>query len=151
MHHAQAALVAACVAIVPSLPASAQMSPPAQRGFTYVRVHCARCHSIDRVTPSPLTIAPPFRTLHERYPVESLQEALAEGIRKRCKSTLGIGITGIAGPTGGTEEKPVGLVYTAITDGKKTEIVETRFPGDRDRIRRFASQQALDMIRRKLK
>lgn len=81
MHHAQAALVAACVVIVPSLPASAQMSPPAQRGFTYVRVHCARCHSIDRVTPSPLTIAPPFRTLHERYPVESLQEALAEGIR----------------------------------------------------------------------
>jgi mono/diheme cytochrome c family protein len=57
------------------------MSPAAQRGLTYVRVHCARCHSVDKVTPSPLKIAPPFRTLHERYPVESLQEALAEGIR----------------------------------------------------------------------
>ena len=81
MDHAQAALVAACVAIMSSLPASAQMSPAAQRGLTYVRVHCAGCHSVDKVTPSPLTIAPPFRTLHERYPVESLQEALAEGIR----------------------------------------------------------------------
>jgi len=39
-----------------------------------------KCHSIDKVSPSPLRIAPPFRTLHERYPIESLQEALAEGI-----------------------------------------------------------------------
>jgi mono/diheme cytochrome c family protein len=43
-------------------------------------VYCARCHAIDKVSPSPLKIAPPFRTLHDRYPVESLQEALAEGI-----------------------------------------------------------------------
>jgi cytochrome c len=81
MHHAQAALVAACAVIGSPQPAPAQMSPAAQRGLTYVRVHCARCHSVDKVTPSPLKIAPPFRTLHERYPVESLQEALAEGIR----------------------------------------------------------------------
>ena len=45
-----------------------------------MRAHCARCHSVDRVSNSPLAIAPPFRTLHERYPVESLQESLAEGI-----------------------------------------------------------------------
>jgi len=45
-----------------------------------VRTHCSRCHSVDRVSNSPLAIAPPFRTLHERYPVESLQESLAEGI-----------------------------------------------------------------------
>jgi len=77
--------------------------------------------------------------------------ALAEGIRKRCKSTLGVGITGVAGPTGGTEEKPVGLVYVAIADGKRTDVVEKKFPGDRDRIRKFASQQALDMIRRRLR
>jgi cytochrome c len=81
LHHAQAALVAACAVIGSPLPASAQMSPAAQRGLAYVRVHCAQCHSVDKVTPSPLKIAPPFRTLHERYPVESLQEALAEGIR----------------------------------------------------------------------
>src|SRR6185369_296647 len=77
--------------------------------------------------------------------------ALAEGIRKKCKSSLGIGITGVAGPTGGTEAKPVGLVYIALADGtNKTEVVERKFLGDRDRIRHWASQQALDMVRRKL-
>jgi cytochrome c len=55
-------------------------SPAEQRGKTFVLNNCARCHSIDRVTPSPLTIAPPFRTLHQRYPVETLAEAFAEGI-----------------------------------------------------------------------
>jgi nicotinamide-nucleotide amidase len=77
--------------------------------------------------------------------------ALAEGIRKKCKSSLGVGITGVAGPTGGTEAKPVGLVYIALADGiNKTEVVERKFLGDRDRIRHWASQQALDMVRRKL-
>jgi mono/diheme cytochrome c family protein len=56
------------------------MSPAEQRGKTYALVNCARCHSIDRVTSSPLRIAPAFRTLHNRYPVEALAEALAEGI-----------------------------------------------------------------------
>lgn len=51
-----------------------------EQGRRLARIHCARCHAIDKVSPSPLTIAPPFRTLHERYPVETLQEALAEGI-----------------------------------------------------------------------
>src|SRR4051794_35717527 len=55
-------------------------SPSEQRGKTFALANCARCHSIDRVTQSPLRIAPPFRTLHLRYPVESLGEALAEGI-----------------------------------------------------------------------
>ncbi len=77
--------------------------------------------------------------------------ALAEGIREECRATLGVGITGIAGPTGGSEEKPVGLVYHALASDKGTEVVERRYPmGDRDRIRWFATQQALDMIRRKL-
>jgi len=55
-------------------------SPAEQRGKTYALTNCARCHSIDRVTESPLKIAPPFRTLHKRYPIETLGEALAEGI-----------------------------------------------------------------------
>ena len=42
--------------------------------------NCARCHAIDKVSPSPLPIAPPFRSLNERYPVENLAESLAEGI-----------------------------------------------------------------------
>jgi len=76
--------------------------------------------------------------------------ALAEGIRKRCKTSLGVGVTGVAGPTGGTEEKPVGLVFHAVADGNSTEVVERHFPGDRDLIRQWATTQALDMIRRKL-
>jgi nicotinamide-nucleotide amidase len=76
--------------------------------------------------------------------------ALAEGIRRRTQATLGIGITGIAGPTGGSEEKPVGLVYLALSDGQQTSIVERKFKGDRERVRWWATQQALDMVRRKL-
>ena len=60
--------------------AYAQMDPRQQRGLTLARANCARCHSIDKVTASPLNLAPPFRELHNRYPVESLEEALGEGI-----------------------------------------------------------------------
>ena len=60
--------------------AYAQMDPRQQRGLTLARANCASCHSIDKVTASPLKLAPPFRELHNRYPVESLEEALGEGI-----------------------------------------------------------------------
>jgi nicotinamide-nucleotide amidase len=76
--------------------------------------------------------------------------ALAEGIRYRCEATLGIGITGVAGPTGGTPEKPVGLVFHALASDSGTEVIERNFPGDRKRIRWFATTLALDMVRRKL-
>ncbi|HEY6273953.1 MAG TPA: competence/damage-inducible protein A [Terriglobales bacterium] len=97
-----------------------------------------------------LAYVPPL-VLAEHGAVSSqVAVALAEGIRKRCKSTIGVGVTGIAGPGGGTEQKPVGLVFTAIADGAKTDVVERKYPGDRERIRQWASQQALDMIRRAL-
>ncbi|KYK49010.1 MULTISPECIES: cytochrome c [Bradyrhizobium] len=51
-----------------------------QRGKAFARANCARCHAIDRVSKSPVEIAPPLRTLHRRYPIDSLGEALAEGI-----------------------------------------------------------------------
>jgi nicotinamide-nucleotide amidase len=76
--------------------------------------------------------------------------SLAEGIRKKCGALIGLGITGVAGPAGGTEEKPVGLVFHAVATEQGTEVVERRFPGDRQRIRWFASQVALDMVRKKL-
>jgi nicotinamide-nucleotide amidase len=76
--------------------------------------------------------------------------ALAEGIRYKCESTLGVGITGVAGPNGGTPEKPVGLVFHALASGQGTEVIERKFPGDRKRIRRFASTMALDMVRKLL-
>jgi nicotinamide-nucleotide amidase len=81
---------------------------------------------------------------------EQVAKALAEGIRKKCGTTLGLGITGVAGPTGGTAEKPVGLVFHALAGERGTEVIKKNFPGDRARIRWFASQQALDMVRRKL-
>jgi len=77
-------------------------------------------------------------------------KALAEGIRKRCLSSYGIGITGVAGPSGGTEQKPVGLVYVALAGEEGTQVVERNFPGDRKRVRWFATQQALEMVRRAL-
>ena len=56
-------------------------SPSEERGKTFALNNCARCHSIDRVTQSTLKIAPPFRNLHKRYPIETLAESLAEGIQ----------------------------------------------------------------------
>jgi len=56
------------------------LSPAAQRGLVFVRTYCGSCHSIDRVSQSALKVAPPLRTLHLRYPVESLAGSLAEGI-----------------------------------------------------------------------
>jgi nicotinamide-nucleotide amidase len=77
-------------------------------------------------------------------------KALANGIRLRTGATIGLGITGIAGPTGGTETKPVGLVCIAVSDAQKTESMDRTFRGDRQRIREWASQQALDLVRRRL-
>lgn len=60
--------------------AYAQMDARQQRGLTFARTNCAGCHSIDKEGASPLRLAPPFRELHKLYPVESLEEALGEGI-----------------------------------------------------------------------
>lgn len=82
---------------------------------------------------------------------EEVARAMAEGIRRKAGSDLGIGITGIAGPGGGTPEKPVGLVYIALSDGKETYV--RRMPGtgrprSREYQRTAASSNALDMVRR---
>lgn len=73
--------------------------------------------------------------------------ALAEGIRKRVRSSFGVGITGIAGPSGGSEEKPVGTVYLALAAPNGTRDRLVHLPGDREAIRFYASQIALDMVR----
>jgi mono/diheme cytochrome c family protein len=73
-------LTAALVSVLTGSPALAELSPGAQRGVVIARTYCARCHSIDKLSPSPLAIAPPFRTLRERYPLTNLEEPLAEGI-----------------------------------------------------------------------
>ena len=73
-------LVAGTIGLPCGLAQAETQSPAAQRGFTFVRTNCASCHAIAKVGDSPLKIAPPFRTLHLRYPIENLEEALAEGI-----------------------------------------------------------------------
>jgi nicotinamide-nucleotide amidase len=75
---------------------------------------------------------------------------LAEGIRDRVGTTIGLGVTGIAGPAGGSAEKPVGTVHIAVASPNGTEQRRFLFPGDRGRIRWQASQAALDMVRRAL-
>jgi nicotinamide-nucleotide amidase len=74
--------------------------------------------------------------------------ALAEGIRRSTRATVGVSITGIAGPGGGTPEKPVGLVHIGLADERGTKERAFQFPGDRERIRTFATIGALDMVRR---
>ena len=78
------AIVATVMAFASTAPELAKseeaFSPTEQRGLVFVRTNCSRCHSIDKVSKSPLPMAPPFRTLHERYPVENLEEPLGEGI-----------------------------------------------------------------------
>jgi nicotinamide-nucleotide amidase len=73
--------------------------------------------------------------------------ALAEGIRRRVGSTFGVGITGIAGPGGGSEEKPVGTVHIALAFPGGVKERAVHLPGDREMIRFHASQVALDMVR----
>ena len=77
-------------------------------------------------------------------------EAMAEGVRKRAGTDFGLSVTGIAGPDGGSEEKPVGLVYIALADDSHTEHRRLMLPGDRHLIRWRASQAALDLLRRRL-
>ena len=93
----------------------------------------------------------PPELIHEHGAVsEEVGRALAEGIRNRTTAAFGIGITGIAGPGGATETKPIGLVYVAVADADKTECLKLNLSGDRERIRWFASQHALMQLRKLL-
>lgn len=74
-------ILLAAITLTLVLPEAGSAEEPAvARGRHFAETHCAACHAIGRFGESPLAIAPPFRTLHQRYPVEHLAEALAEGI-----------------------------------------------------------------------
>ena len=75
---------------------------------------------------------------------------MARGVRHKAKTDFGLAVTGIAGPDGGTHDKPVGVVYIALADDAHTEHKRFVIPGDRELIRWRASQAALDMLRRRL-
>ena len=71
-------------------------------------------------------------------------------IRVRAGTTIGVGVTGVAGPGGGSAEKPVGTVHIAVASPAGTHERQFSFPGERERVRWWASQAALDMVRREL-
>src|SRR3989338_8556803 len=75
--------------------------------------------------------------------------AMAEGIKKRSSASIGVGITGIAGPTGATKEKPVGLVYIAVAVNDDIDVKDCRFKGSRIDIKNFSANTALNMVRLK--
>jgi len=81
---------------------------------------------------------------------EPVAIAMAEGIRGRARTDIGVGVTGVAGPDGGTPEKPVGMVCIAAASVKETRVRTFRFVGGREMVKFQASQAALDMVRRML-
>jgi len=95
-----------------------------------------------------LGVAPEL--LAEHGPVSKpVAEAMAAGARRRTGSTYALSITGIAGPAAGNETLPVGTTFIALADSAGTQVLQRQFLGDRTRIRNFASQLALDLLRRK--
>jgi nicotinamide-nucleotide amidase len=93
----------------------------------------------------PQEVIDTFGAVSERVAV-----LMAEGVRALGKTDLGMATTGIAGPTGGTEEKPVGTVYVALTDGKNSRCRHYAFRWDRRRIKNISSQVALMMLKKYL-
>jgi nicotinamide-nucleotide amidase len=81
---------------------------------------------------------------------EQTAREMAQGAREKARADYGLAVTGIAGPGGGSEEKPVGLVYVALATEHGTQVVELRLRGTRERIRRMSALNALDMVRREL-
>lgn len=80
---------------------------------------------------------------------EAVASAMADGVRMRLGASIGVGITGIAGPTGGAPGKPVGTVVIAVA-ASSVAVKTFQFPGDREMVRRFSTSAALDMVRRSL-
>jgi nicotinamide-nucleotide amidase len=81
---------------------------------------------------------------------DEVAAAMASGARQKAATAIGVGITGVAGPDGGTPDKPVGLVYVALDGAAGTRVRRATFPGERSRVRFQATQSALEMIRRGL-
>ena len=97
-----------------------------------------------------LGVPPALITRHGAVSPE-VAVAMAEGCRKVSGADYALAVTGIAGPTGGTDEKPVGTVYAALSqEGVFTEVRKLFFPGGRDRFKMLTSQAALEMLRRRL-
>jgi nicotinamide-nucleotide amidase len=90
-------------------------------------------------------------TLDQKGAVSSeTAAAMARGVKELFDADFGLAVTGIAGPTGGTSEKPVGLVFMGLADKNGVETRRHQFPGDRDMVKTLTAENALDWLRRKL-
>jgi nicotinamide-nucleotide amidase len=101
----------------------------------------------DRVKEMLLGVAPELLQAHGAVS-EPVARAMAEGVRQRLGAEVGLAVTGIAGPGGGSPDKPVGLVFEALAVEGRTECWELQLPGSRDRVRRWAVARAMDHLRR---
>jgi len=82
---------------------------------------------------------------------EEVARAMAEGARSHARSTYALATTGIAGPSGGSAEKPIGTVYVALADERETKVKKLFFPSDRETFKQLVAQVAFEMLRRKLR
>ena len=93
----------------------------------------------------------PHQTLVDHGAVsEQVARAMAEGVRRQLSADWGLGVTGIAGPSGGTDEKPVGLVHWAVAGPEGTIAQHRVFPGDRAIVRQWSVNMVLDLLRREV-
>ncbi|NJD37511.1 MAG: CinA family protein [Geobacter sp.] len=93
----------------------------------------------------------PWELLHQHGAVsEPVACAMATGVRLACRADLGLAITGIAGPNGGSSDKPVGTVYLALADDDGSEAIRCQFDGDRISVRQQSVEQALLMLKTRL-
>ena len=118
--------------------------PGSSRYFTSGIVTYSNKSKIDLVGIPPLVLE------MEGAVSKEVAVGLAESVRDKVGSTIGVGITGIAGPHGGAPEKPVGTVHVAVSGPEGIRHLQFVFPGTRDRVRWQSSQAALDMVRRYL-
>jgi nicotinamide-nucleotide amidase len=88
------------------------------------------------------------REMIERYGAvsEEVAEAMAQGVREMAKTSLGLAVTGIAGPSGGSPEKPVGTVFIALVSGEGILCQGHHFKGNREEIKFMSSEKALEML-----
>ena len=96
------------------------------------------------------------KTIHLSIPVRVLKQygavsshvagRMAQGVRKAFRTTFGLSTTGVAGPTGGTKKTPVGRVYIAVSEGKRTRVSKETFNGTRQTIKRKAAERSLLLL-----
>jgi len=103
----------------------------------------------NRAKAAHLGIPPAYLQKHGAVSSEVARK-MAEGVRKAFQTDFGLSTTGVAGPTGGTKKTPVGVVFIALSDGRRSRVRKERFRGTRLQIKQQASQRCLEFLREHL-